>query len=108
MMNLEIPMIAKIKAHVEASFEVDSFVDGSIKIWTSDKDSDGDPEINCKIDLPGESFDKEFAVEIPIMTVLSQGPAALATLVLDLGPDFPFKATLLKSMQGLVAFALKD
>jgi len=102
-MELEIPMVAKIKGSVNACLEIDSFIDGSIKIWSSDKDKDGDPEINCKIDLPGEAFDLEFAVEIPVATVLHKGPAALASILLEKGPDFPFKSLVVKAVKQILA-----
>jgi hypothetical protein len=41
-MQLEVPMIAKFKAEFDAKLEVDSFVDGSIRVWgPKDKDKDG-------------------------------------------------------------------
>lgn len=101
-------MVAKIEGNVSAYLKIDSFVDGSIKIWSSDKDSDGDPEINCKIDLPGEALDFAFSVEIPVATVLHKGPAALASLLLEKGPDFPFKSLVVKAINQILEVLVKE
>jgi hypothetical protein len=98
-MQLEVPMIAKFKAEFDAKLEVDSFVDGSIRVWgPKDKDKDGDPEICYKVDLPGESFDFEGCVEIPIATALG-GIPGIALAVVEKGGDFPFKNMVMKSIK---------
>lgn len=103
-MQLEIPMVAKVKAEFSAKFEIDSFVDGSLEIWgPKDKDKDGDPEICYKIDLPGENFDMEGAVEIPLSSALGSLPS-LALAVMSNAPDFPFKSAVLKALQQTASF----
>lgn len=98
-MQLELPMVAKIKTEFRFKIEIDSFVDGALEVWgPKDKDKDGDPEIFWKLDLPGESFDGEGCVEIPVAAVLGSIPD-LGIAVMEKTPDFPFKNAVIKALK---------
>lgn len=99
---IEIPMIAKVTAKVKAKLVIDSIVDATFEIQGPlDTDKDGNPEFHFLIDLPGEAFDQQFKVELPVELLTKGLPAMIAAALDQITEHIPMRGTLLKVLKEL-------